>query len=226
MNKRNFIISIMAIFSCVLLFVIEQVLQAPYLWKTLAKMGLFLMIPLLFIRFVLEKPILAFLNLRVIDLKNLRLGFLFGFISMGIVIGSFFLFRPFIDVDSIMTDLVERQEITKDIFLFIALYITFGNSLLEEFYFRGFLFLQMYEKGSKRFAYLFSALLFALYHVAIFAAWFNIGIMLLALLGLFAVGLLLNWLNLKSKNFLNSWTLHIMADIGVMVVGFYLFGFF
>lgn len=225
-DRQNAKIAVLAILSCAMLYFIEQVLQANYLWKTMAKVSLFLLVPLIFIHFVIRMPILKFLNLKAIDVKNLRLGFLFGLLSMGIVIAAFFLFQPLIDGGAILDDLIERQQITKEIFIFIAIYITFVNSLLEEFYFRGFLFLNFYEKGNPLFSYVFSALLFAVYHVAIFATWFNIGITFLALLGLFIAGLLLNWLNTKSKNFLNSWIFHIFADIGVMIIGFYLFGFF
>jgi uncharacterized protein len=224
-KKHVFQIVILTILSCTALFIVEQVLIVSYLWKTLAKIGLFLVVPLLYIRIVLKQPILKFLNLKNIDFSKLRLGFILGLLSMGIVIGAFFLFSFIIDTNTIIADL-ESRGITASVFIFIAVYITFGNSLLEEFYFRGFLFLNIYRSQSKLFAYLFSSLLFALYHIGIFMAWFNIWLILLALLGLFVVGLIFNWLNTKSDNFLNSWILHILADVGVMVVGFYVLGFF
>ena len=80
--------------------------------------------------------------------------------------------------------------------------------------------MKFYQAGNKVFAYLFSSVLFAIYHVAIFATWFNVWLILLALLGLFIVGILFNWLNTKSNNFLNSWILHIMADIAVVSIGY------
>lgn len=227
MNKKIALqIIILALISTAALFIIEQGLQVSYLIKTVAKIGMFLVLPLFFIKFVIKQPVLEFLNLRTIDTKNLRLGFLLGLVSMGIVIGAFFVLQDFINTGAIIDDLQTRMKVTAEIFVFIAIYITFGNSLLEEFYFRGFIFLNIYKTGNKAVAYLFSSVLFAIYHVAIFATWFNIWLMLLALLGLFIVGLVFNWLNTKSMNFLNSWILHIFADIGVMVLGFYLFGFF
>lgn len=227
MNKR-FVSGIiaLALISTVALFIIEQVFQASYLVKTLAKMGFFLFLPLLYIKYIIKQPILQFLNLKSFDLKNLRLGFLLGLLSMGIVIGTFVVLQAFIDTGAIVNDLETRMKVTPEIFIYIAIYITFGNSLLEEFYFRGFIFLNLYKTKYKALAYLFSSLLFAFYHVAIFATWFNIWLILLALFGLFIVGLVFNWLNTKSENFLNSWILHILADVGVMLIGFYLFGFF
>lgn len=227
MNKR-FVIGIitLALISTAVLFMIEQVLQVSYLLKTMTKMGLFLFLPLLYIKYIIKQPILQFLNLKSFDLKNLRLGFLLGLVSMGVVIGAFLVFQSFINTGVIVNDLQSRMKVTPEIFIYIAIYITFGNSLLEEFYFRGFIFLNIYKTKYKALAYLFSSLLFAFYHVAIFATWFNFWLILLALLGLFIIGLVFNWLNTKSENFFNSWILHILADVGVMLIGFYLFGFF
>lgn len=216
----------LALISTAVLFMIEQVLQVSYLLKTMTKMGLFLFLPLLYIKYIIKQPILQFLNLKSFDLKNLRLGFLLGLVSMGVVIGAFLVFQSFINTGVIVNDLQSRMKVTPEIFIYIAIYITFGNSLLEEFYFRGFIFLNIYKTKYKALAYLFSSLLFAFYHVAIFATWFNFWLILLALLGLFIIGLVFNWLNTKSENFFNSWILHILADVGVMLIGFYLFGFF
>ncbi|WAA10496.1 CPBP family intramembrane glutamic endopeptidase [Fervidibacillus albus] len=212
--------------SCVVLFIVEQWIGASYLVKTGTKIVLFLIVPLVYIKFMRGKSIRQFLNVKTFDWKQVRLGLFLGILSMGVVLSAFFLFQPWIEPDAIVDDLQTRLEITPDIFPWIALYITFGNSLLEEFYFRGFLFLQLYRKKWKRFAYLYSPLLFSVYHVAIFALWFDFWLLLLALVGLWIVGLILNWLNAKADHFLNSWILHILADTGVMIIGFYLFGLF
>ncbi len=227
MEKKYVVQLVMlSLLSCSGLFIIEQVLELSYFIKTAAKIILFLLIPLLYIKFVMKRSILQFLNLKTMDWKNLQQGILLGFLSMVIVIGAFIIFKDFINTDTILVDIQSRMKITPEIFIFIAIYITFGNSLLEEFYFRGFLFLHIHETENKVFAYLYSALLFSIYHVAIFAVWFDFWIMLLALFGLFIIGLVFNWINTKSNNFLNSWILHILADVGVMLIGFYLFGFF
>jgi membrane protease YdiL (CAAX protease family) len=98
------------------------------------------------------------------------------------------------------------------------------NSFLEEFFFRGFVFLNVYETGNKGWAYLFSALLFALYHIAIFATWFNIPLMLLALFGLMVIGFVFNYLDTLSNNFLNSYLVHIFANLAIVLIGLALFG--
>lgn len=209
--------------SCFSLYFIEQVLQVSYVIKTAVKIIFFLIIPLLYIKFGLKKPILHFLNVKNIDVKRLKLGCFFGAVAAGMILFTYVLLKDVIQTDVIIADLQNRLKITPKTYLFIALYITFGNSLLEEFYFRGFIFLQLYRTINPIFAYLFSSVLFAVYHVAIFATWFNGGLILLALSGLTIVGLIFNWLNTKSNHFLNSWILHILADISIVGIGFYLF---
>ncbi|GEL78513.1 CAAX amino protease [Tenuibacillus multivorans] len=206
-----------------MLYVIEQVLLASYIVKTGSKIVLFLLIPLWYIKIVLKEPIWHSLRLNHIDKRRLAYGFSLGIVSMVIIILAYVILQDFIQAETIILDLRERLNITFETYIFIALYITFGNSLLEEFYFRGFIFLKFYQSDYKLLGYIFSSGLFAVYHVAIFATWFDIWLIGLALIGLFTVGIVFCWLNTKTNNFLNSWILHICADIAVVSIGFYLF---
>ncbi|MBZ9635369.1 CPBP family intramembrane metalloprotease [Clostridium sp. FP1] len=104
------------------------------------------------------------------------------------------------------------------------MYITFGNSFLEEYFFRGFYLLKSYELKSKKFAYIYSSLLFGVYHIAIFKTWFNSGLVGLALIGLISIGFIFNWLDTRSKNFINSWLVHILADSAIIIIGLRMFG--
>jgi membrane protease YdiL (CAAX protease family) len=116
-----------------------------------------------------------------------------------------------------------KSKITAANFIFIAIYITLGNSLLEEFFFRGFIFLNLRQLGKEKFAYLFSALLFAIYHISIFQSWFTLPLMLLSLFGLFTIGIVFNWLNTKTNTIINSWIVHIFADLAIILIGLKLF---
>ncbi|RPF52242.1 CPBP family intramembrane glutamic endopeptidase [Aquisalibacillus elongatus] len=222
---RKFIVHIVILtaLSCLLLYMIEQVFGAHYLVKTSSKIGLFLIIPLVYIKYFLKDSIFDFLRFNQIDWDRLKLGFGLGLLSMIILIGTYILLQGFIEGEAIISDLRDRLGISFKEYIWIAVYITFVNSLLEEFYFRGFIFLKFYQSDLPILGYLYSSGLFAVYHVAIFATWFNIWLTLLALVGLFVVGLVFCYLNTKSNNFLNSWILHIFADIAVVSIGFYLF---
>ncbi|TAH63854.1 MAG: CPBP family intramembrane metalloprotease, partial [Gottschalkiaceae bacterium] len=100
---------------------------------------------------------------------------------------------------------------------------TFINSFLEEFFFRGFIFLNLYKLGFKKGAYIFSSILFSLYHIGIFKNWFNPLLIILAVSGLISVGFIFNYIDTKSKSFINSWIVHILADAAIMLIGLRMF---
>ena len=108
--------------------------------------------------------------------------------------------------------------------MLVGIYITLGNSFLEEFFFRGFIFLNLYNQGYKKIAYIYSSLLFGVYHIAIFKTWFSPLLTVLALLGLVIAGIVFNWIDTKSENFINSWIVHILADSAIIIIGMGMFG--
>ena len=54
--------------------------------------------------------------------------------------------------------------------------------------------------------------------------WFGIGIVLLALAGLYVGGVIFNILNEKSENIYASWLSHMFANFAINTIGFILFG--
>ena len=129
-----------------------------------------------------------------------------------------------IDFSSIKDSLVSGIGVNADNFIYVALYISFMNSLLEEFFFIGFAFILLKEKTNQTFAYVFSAGLFAFYHVGMTNGWFNGFIYILAMLGLFIGGYIFNYLNDKCKNIYPSWLVHMFANFAINTVGCILFG--
>lgn len=220
--KQKYII-ISSLISCIGLYFIEQVLGANYALKTISKLILFIIIPYIYIKFIDASNIKTSLNLRNLDKKRLKLGILFGLASFLIILISYILLKEVIDLKKIAEELQNRSRITPVNFIFVGIYITLINSFLEEFFFRGFIFLNLYNLGKGKLAYLYSSLLFGLYHIAIFKTWFNIWLILLCLLGLIVVGFIFNWLNTRSKNFINSWLVHIFADSAIILIGFKMF---
>ena len=133
------------------------------------------------------------------------------------------LLSPWLDLSAIPENLALKEGITQKTFPLAALYITFCNSLLEEYFFRGFAFLTLYRLGYVRLAYVFSALAFALYHVSITSNWGSPVLILLMVAGLTAAGLLFNWRDREGSLF-PSWLVHMGANLGTNGVGFILFG--
>lgn len=210
---------IVALVSIVFLLWIEQGLEVSYIWKTMAKVMLFLVIPLI----LFSKTKLTFLDIKKTDKKSLQIALFSGLAIMFIIIAAFILLMPIIDIDSLLLDLIERAGVTAAVFPFVALYILIGNSLLEEFFFRGLL-PSFFKNKSIRL--IIPSLLFAVYHVSIFLPWFNLPILLLAVVGLWVGGFIFQLVNERSGTIFPSWIIHMFADVGVLLVGVYIFYFY
>lgn len=221
MKKKYIIISSLA--ACVLLYFVEQVLVANYVVKTITKVLLFTLIPWIYIRFLKRSELKEGININKIDKGHLRMGIIFGAASFLIILVTYYLLGNYINLQDISGDLQSKSKITPSNFIFVGLYITFGNSFLEEFFFRGFIFLNLYELKSRKVAYIYSSLLFGLYHIAIFKTWFSLELIGLALIGLVSVGFIFDWLDTKSQNFINSWIVHLLADSAIILIGLKMF---
>ena len=90
--------------------------------------------------------------------------------------------------------------------------------------FRGFAFGGLRGVVSGRAAYAFSAVIFAIYHVAIMSGWFSPLIFALMLIGLFAGGMIFNFIDDGAESVWPSWVIHIFANLGINTVGLMLFG--
>lgn len=226
-NKKNkdklyLYIIIIGIIICALFYTIEQFLEVSYLFTTIWKVILFGVIPYGLYYFFNKVSSFKLIKVNRND-NSIKTGLLLGGLVLAIIWGTYFIVKSYIDLDLIANELMGSNLITPKNYPFVALYITFGNSFLEEFFFRGFIFLQLHALGYKKVAYIFSALLFAIYHVAIFKTWFSLWLILLAVIGLFIGGIIFNYIDYKSKSIINSWLVHICADIAIIVIGFIMF---
>ncbi|WP_235588632.1 CPBP family intramembrane glutamic endopeptidase, partial [Sporosarcina koreensis] len=145
-----------------------------------------------------------------------------GISIMGLIIGAFLLLQMHIDIASLRDDLLQSG-ITPTVFPFIALYILIGNSVIEEFFFRGLL---PHLFGQSKLRFILPPFFFAVYHIAIFLPWFTLPILLLAVGGLWAGGLIFQLVNEKSRTILPSWIIHMFADLGILFIGVYILYFY
>lgn len=143
----------------------------------------------------------------------------------GLILGGCTLLAPWLDLSAVTGNLGTKEGITAATFPLAAVYITFVNSLLEEVFFRGFAFLALREAGNPQLAWGFSALAFALYHVAILDSWFQPALFLLLTAGLAGAGLLFNWLD-REGTIWPAWLVHMGANLAINTIGLHLFGYF
>lgn len=222
MSKSYIIVS--SFVACLILYLVEQIFSVDYLIKTIAKLILFIAIPYIYLKFIKKSNIKEALNLKRIDTNTLKHGLILGSASFIVIMVAYSIFKEYIDFNSILEELQSKSNINPSNFMLVGIYITLGNSFLEEFFFRGFIFLNLYNQGYKKIAYIYSSLLFGVYHIAIFKTWFSPLLTVLALLGLVIAGIVFNWIDTKSENFINSWIVHILADSAIIIIGMGMFG--
>ena len=75
--------------------------------------------------------------------------------------------------------------ITLDNFIYVTIYISFLNSFLEEFFYRGYAFITLKKHLNRKISYIFSASLFAIYHIGMILESFIFPDIILVVIGLF-----------------------------------------
>ncbi len=220
MKKTVAICGIVVVF-CVIMALVDGVLKTNYFVKSAIKLILFLGFPVVYARLdqsLQIKPLFA------IDKKAIKLALVLCITIYAVILGGYLLLKSVFDFSAITDALASNVGVDRGNFIFVSLYISFVNSILEEFFFRGFAFLTLQRVATKRFAYLFSAACFAAYHIAMMIGWFSAGVFVIVLAGLFAGGLIFNYLNEKSGTIYPSWLVHMFANFAINTVGFMLFG--
>lgn len=220
-RKSIYIISALFVFSLSVTF-IDAFVHPPYFSKIPIKILFFLVLPLLY--FVINKEAFGvFKRLFRFRKRGILLSVLLGVVIYIVIVGGFFLTRNVFDYSAVTKSLTQNMGITKNNYIYVALYISFMNSFLEEFFFRGFGFILMKKYTCRVFAYIFSPVLFAIYHVGMTATMFEPLLLALVLVGLVSGGLIFNYLNEKNENIYSSWFTHMFANFAMHTVGFILF---
>ncbi len=203
------------ILSCIAMAVIETIIEPAYFVKSALKILFFFFLPFGFIKLQKEKVFEASFSLHKKDVFKL-LGL--GLAIYGIIMAAYFLTRRIFNYQALVDSLSADQQVSHNNFIWIALYISFCNSLLEEFLFRFVAFIKLSDDTTKNTAYIFSSSMFALYHVAMIGSSFPVPLLLLALVGLAVGGWIFNYVDAKNRNIYNSWVIHMFADFAIMTI--------
>ncbi|MBR5155725.1 MAG: CPBP family intramembrane metalloprotease [Clostridia bacterium] len=218
--KRNIQIGIIVIISCVVLNIIDAVIMPGYIIKSLVKAVMFLLAPILYARAIGG---LDLKNIVKPNKKGLMVAFMWGIGVYIVVLGAYLIFKDIFDFSALTTNLTKTTGVNKSNFLWVAVYISFINSFLEEFFFRGFAFLKLKEVASRKTAYLLSSFAFALYHIGMMIGWFGLPVVLISLIGLFVGGIIFNRLDEARGTIHLSWLVHMFANFATNTIGFILF---
>ena len=220
MKKQKYLLIITVVFACLCMGLVDAIIQPGYLTKSAIKIALFLLLPALY---SLSDKKCDLKRLFIPNAKGFGVALALAAMVYAFILCAYLVFKNVFDFSSLTSSLTESTGVSKDNFIFVAIYISFANSLLEEFFFRGFAFLTLKKLASRQFAYIFSASMFALYHIAMMIGWFGLPVLLLTLLGLFAGGVIFNYFNEKYDNVYMSWLIHMFANFAINTIGFMLF---
>ena len=220
MKKRSVILVLaVTVICCLVMALVDGVLRPGYGVKSAIKAAMFMLIPLLASR--IDRSVLYLPLLRP-KKKGLLPAVALGAGIYVVILGGYFLVSPFFDFSRIAGALTANAGVTKKNFLYVSLYISFANSFLEEFFFRGFVFTNLKLLSGRKLAYLLSAAAFSLYHVAMMLGWFSPVLFLLVMAGLVIGGMIFNWLNEKLDTIYCSWLTHMFANFAINTIGFML----
>lgn len=221
-RQSAYIITSVFIFS-IFVSLLDAVVRPGYFVKISIKIVFFFLIPLLFFM-ANKKDRDSFKRLFAFGKRGLWKPLLLGAVVYAAIVLGYFLTRGVIDFSNATSDLTDGMGVTAQNFLYVSLYISFANSFLEEFFFRGYGFMALKRYIGRKPAYLSSSLAFALYHVGMLSGMFGMGVSILLLAGLAAGGCIFNRLDEWGGSLYPSWFVHMFANFAINTVGMGLFG--
>ena len=221
--KRSISIMISVFIFSLAITLIDAFVQPNYFIKIPIKIVFFLALPMMF--FIIHKEDFAdFKKLFVFKKGGLLKSLILGVGVYAVILLGYLFTRNIIDYSNVTSSLTEGMGITAENFIFVSLYISLMNSFLEEFFFRGYVFITLKKYTSRKIAYIFSSSIFAVYHVGMLIGMFQFGALVILLLGLIVGGCIFNYLNELNDNIYPSWFVHMFANFSINTVGFILFG--
>lgn len=216
MRNKKIQIILLGLLGTLIMIYVDGIVQPHYFMKSFIKIITFSGCIFLY----KEMSVLSLFKIKREDLKK---AVILSMIVFLLIVGGYFIIRNWIDFNQIAASLENNVGVKKENFIFVALYITLMNSLLEEIFFRGFLFQELY-KDSKKFAYLFSSFCFGFYHAGIMLGWFQIWLYLAALTGLMLTGIFFAYLNELKQSIVPSWMVHMSANFAINFITIILYG--
>jgi len=120
-------IPVLVAIACVVMAIVDAVIQPGYVVKSVIKIVLFMLIPIIY----------GFFN-KEVNVKDLikptKSGIVaalcLGTVVYAVILGAYFAFRNVFDFSALTTSLGETTGVNKSNFIWVACYISFANSLL------------------------------------------------------------------------------------------------
>ncbi len=221
-NQRNLQITMIFIVVMAMLLV-DSFFPLSYGLRALYKVALFVIVPFILAGFIRWFDLFSIFRVKPGE-KAWIPSLVLGMSVYAFLIFLFMLLKNILDLNQIIKALEASVSVNKNNFLAVAIYISFINSFLEEFFFRGFAYLKLKDKMSKGGASIVSALAFSLYHMGMVTGWVSPLLTILGLVGLFLSGIIFNRINERHENIYSSYAVHMFANFALNTIGLQMFG--
>lgn len=218
--KKSKKIILYIVLSCLIVCLVDFFIKPVYLIKSIIKAVLFFLVPFMLLK---KRDRRQLKKMITPNKNNFFKSILLGISLLTLILFLYFLLSDYYDFNKILP-LLRSTGITETNFWLVCLHVSLINSLLEEFFFRGFGYLLLRKSIKKSHACIFSGIMFGLYHITIIYNWFSIPLVILAIIGLVVLGIILNILDDRSGNIYNSWMSHMFVNFGINTVGLILMG--
>jgi len=149
---------------------------------------------------------------------DLAWGLLTGlFISAGLWLLYLALFRGTLEASGILATLPAPM---LEHFWLSALAVSLGNSLLEEYFWRGFWLRGMADRFGPRSAVALNGLFFGVHHLILLGSFFPFAPALLFTLGTSVGGWLWSWMRMRGLSLAACYVSHLLVDLALMAIGY------
>lgn len=224
MNKKVVILFLLVVFPPFLIVLSHEFFPNNYFFSSLYKI---IFLAPLFYRLLMKKETVKQALFKDFSFETFKKNFLKLF-SLGLVLAfiyylSFNIFKDFIDIQGITEKINELASINLQNIIFIGLYIIIFNSILEEYFWRAFIFEEFHKRIKPVWAYIISATAFSFHHVVFFYNWFSPTFFIFVTIGLIAYALIMNFVWNKYRELFSCWLPHAMVDVVQIYIGFLVF---
>jgi len=223
-KKTAVLITALSLLACILHALLLNVDLGPYAVTSALKVGLFAALPIAYILIGKKGNAGQIKSLFFVkaESKSIRLCLGLALMVFGVLMIAFVILSPFLEKEMIVEGL-SQTGINGGNFPFVFAYIVLINAATEELFFRGFVFLMLFKAGYKAYAFVYSSLLFSLYHVFIINDLMEMWIFAVLMAGLVCAGLIFNELTRRCNSIFGSLIVHISANLAINMIGVHYF---
>ncbi len=215
MKKDKYIV-IFSVLFIVSLYFIDQILQVSYFYKVIFKLFM------IATSYLVGKNFfnMSFDFLRFKKIKNYKKGIILSILTFSIIFIGFFIINNFMDLDILKSEFINKYKLTGYKFFIASFYLVIINSFIEEYFFRGFIFLNY---KNRKIGNILSSITFSIYHISNFQNWFdNKLLLILPIISLVIAGMIFNYLVSITDDIYNSYIPHMFADLSIVIIGYFI----